>query len=104
MRVFSTAHFALLRKIAIGEPIGSLDEKESPYTPIRWVNQWDNLDGSIERSYGGRSIFWDVGHVHADLRRVSDYGRMLSSLGINGATIDNVNADKRTGRDRRRPE
>lgn len=87
--------FALLRKIAMSEPLGVLDEKQSPYAPIRWVNQWDNLDGSIERGYGGRSIFWEAGHVRADLRRVGDYGRMLSSLGINGATIDNVNADER---------
>ena len=38
--------FALLRKIALGEPIATLDERQSPYAPIRWVNQWDNLDGS----------------------------------------------------------
>jgi alpha-glucuronidase len=41
--------FALLRKIGLGEAIGSLDEKQSPFAPVRWVNQWDNLDGSIER-------------------------------------------------------
>ena len=87
--------FALLRKIATGESVAVLDETQSPYAPIRWVNQWDNLDGSIERGYGGRSIFWDAGKVRADLQRVSDYGRMLASIGINGATIDNVNADKR---------
>jgi len=67
----------------------------NPNSPIRWVNQWDNLDGTIERGYGGRSIFWENGHVRADLTRVSDYGRLLASVGINGATINNVNADKR---------
>jgi alpha-glucuronidase len=87
--------FALLRAIAAGEPLEALHRTEAPYAPIRCVNQWDNLDGSIERGYGGRSIFWDAGKVRADLTRVSDYGRMLASLGINGATIDNVNADKR---------
>jgi alpha-glucuronidase len=87
--------FALLRRIAMSETVAVLDEKESPYAPIRWVNQWDNLDGSIERGYGGRSIFWEAGRVRNDLRRVSDYGRILASLGVNGATIDNVNADKR---------
>ncbi len=84
--------FALLRKIALGEPVAALDEKQAPYAPIRWVNQWDNLDGSIERGYGGRSIFWDSGHARADLSRVNDYGRMLASLGINGCTVNNVNA------------
>ena len=33
--------------------------------------------------------------VRDDLTRVSDYGSFLASIGINGATIDNVNADKR---------
>ena len=70
---------------------GGIDEKSNPSAPIRWVNQWDNLDGTIERGYGGRSIFWENGHVRADLTRVSDYGRFLASIGINGATIDNVN-------------
>ncbi len=87
--------FALLRKIALGEPIGSLDEKQAPYAAIRWINQWDNLDGSIERGYGGRSIFWENGHVRNDLSRVGEYGRLLASLGINGCSISNVNADAR---------
>ncbi|HUA20267.1 MAG TPA: alpha-glucuronidase family glycosyl hydrolase [Bryobacteraceae bacterium] len=87
--------FALLRSIALAQPIGALDVTEVPYAPIRWVNQWDNLDGSIERGYGGRSIFWENGHVRADLSRVSDYGRLLASIGINGCSINNVNADPR---------
>src|SRR5580658_4630512 len=46
--------FALLRRISLAKSIASLDEIEQPYAPIRWVNQWDNLDGSVERGYGGR--------------------------------------------------
>jgi alpha-glucuronidase len=87
--------FALLRKISLGEPVAALDEKQTPYAPVRWVNQWDNLDGSIERGYGGRSIFWDTLHAREDLNRVGDYGRMLASLGINGCDINNVNANPR---------
>jgi alpha-glucuronidase len=87
--------FALLRKMSLGEPLSNLDQKQSPYSRIRWVNEWDNLDGSIERGYGGRSIFWDNGHVRADLARVRDYARMLASLGINGCSINNVNANPR---------
>jgi alpha-glucuronidase len=87
--------FALLRKIALGESIAELDQKEAPYSPIRWINHWENLDGSIERGYGGRSIFWENGKAREDLGRVSDYGRLLSSLGINGTSINNVNADAR---------
>jgi alpha-glucuronidase len=87
--------FALLRKIGSGERIDPLDEKQSPFAPIRWVNQWDNLDGSIERGYGGRSLFWEDNHARQDLRRVGEYGRLLASLGINGCAIDNVNANPR---------
>jgi alpha-glucuronidase len=85
--------FALLRRIAIERPIDSLDIAELPYAPIRWVNHWDNLDGSIERGYGGRSIFWENRRARSDLSRVSDYGRLLASLGINACSINNVNAD-----------
>jgi alpha-glucuronidase len=87
--------FALLRRVALDEPIDSLDEHSTPYAPIRWVNQWDNLDGSIERGYGGRSIFWEGGHARADLARVADYGRLLASIGIDGCSINNVNANPR---------
>lgn len=87
--------FALLRKVALGESVSDLDEKSTPYAPLRWVNQWDNLDGSIERGYGGRSLFWDDDHVRDDLRPVADYGRLLASLGINGCAINSVNADRR---------
>jgi alpha-glucuronidase len=87
--------FALLRKIALGEAVTNLDERDSPYAPLRWVNQWDNLDGSIERGYGGRSLFWDHDRVRDDLGPVVDYGRLLASLGINGCAINSVNADLR---------
>jgi alpha-glucuronidase len=87
--------FAFLRKISLGESIAELDERHAPATPVRWVNQWDNLDGSIERGYGGRSIFWENGKARQDLSRVADYGRLLASVGINGCSINNVNADLR---------
>ena len=87
--------FALLRKVALGESVARLDEKSEPRVAVRWVNHWDNLDGSIERGYGGRSIFWDNGTSRADLTRVNDYGRMLASLGINGTSINNVNVNPR---------
>jgi alpha-glucuronidase len=41
--------FALLRKVALGESVEKLDEQSEPRVPVRWVNHWDNLDGSIER-------------------------------------------------------
>jgi alpha-glucuronidase len=87
--------FALLSKIALGAPIPQMNEQQVPYAPTRWVNQWDNLDGTIERGYGGRSIFFENGHVLADLSRASDYARLLASVGIHGCAINNVNADPR---------
>ena len=85
--------FALLRKLGVGESLASIDQKDAPYAPIRWVNEWNNIDGSIERGYGGRSIFWEGGHIREDLSRASEYGRLLASLGINGISINNVNAN-----------
>jgi len=87
--------FALLSKIARGENIEAIDEVSSPYAPIRWVNQWDNLDGHIERGYGGPSIFFADGKVRSDLTRAGEYARLLASVGINGCTVNNVNADPR---------
>jgi alpha-glucuronidase len=87
--------FSYLRRIGNGESVAVLNDQQTPYAPVRWVNQWDNLDGTIERGYGGRSIFWDSLHVREDLSRVSEYGRLLASLGINGCAINNVNANPR---------
>jgi len=87
--------FSLLGRIASGESVTALDDLQSPYAPLRWVNQWDNLDGSIERGYAGRSIFFDSGAVRTDLTRVSEYARLLASVGINGCVINNVNASPR---------
>ncbi len=84
--------FALLSKIARSESLASIDEVQQPYAPIRWVNQWDNLDGRIERGYGGASIFFADAKVRSDLTRAGEYARLLASIGINGCTINNVNA------------
>jgi alpha-glucuronidase len=62
-----------------------------PAMPIRWTNEWDNADGSIERGYGGRSIFFDNGKVRDDLAPVGEYARLLASIGINGCNVNNVN-------------
>jgi alpha-glucuronidase len=85
--------FALLRKIEMGEPVDALNEVQSPYAPVRWVNEWDNLNGTIERGYGGRSLFFENGAVRQDLSRAREYARLLASVGINGCAINNVNAD-----------
>jgi alpha-glucuronidase len=85
--------FALLSRMARREGIEAINALAQPYAPIRWVDQWDNLDGTIERGYAGPSIFFDGGNVRADLTRARDYARLLASLGINGCTVNNVNAN-----------
>ncbi|UKZ80110.1 hypothetical protein TrVFT333_007875 [Trichoderma virens FT-333] len=65
----------------------------NPSAPIRWVNQWDNLDGSIERGYAGPSIFFADGYVLDDLTRVQQYARLLASVGLNGLIVNNVNSN-----------
>ncbi len=87
--------FALLRRIGLRQRIDPLDERQAPHAPVRWVNEWNNLNGTIERGYGGRSIFFENNNVRADLSRVRDYARLLASLGINGCAVNNVNADPR---------
>ncbi|KAK1451615.1 alpha-glucuronidase A [Colletotrichum melonis] len=70
----------------------------NPSAPVRWANQWDNMDGtgthgSIERGYGGVSIFFENLKVVTDMTRVSQYGRLLASARINGIIVNNVNAN-----------
>jgi len=96
--------FALLRRMALARSFATLDAVSNPAAPIRWVNQWDNLDGTIERGYGGRSIFFAAGHVRADLGRAREYARLLASLGIDACTVNNVNADPRILSPALRPE
>src|SRR5277367_3038139 len=85
--------FAFLSKMARGESVSGLRETQEPYAPIRWVDDWDNLDGRIERGYAGPSILFENGAVRTDLTRAGEYARLLASIGINGCAINNVNAN-----------
>src|SRR6202012_2082723 len=84
--------FHVLSGIGRGQSFTALEGSESPAAPIRWVNQWDNINGTIERGYAGRSIFFNKDKVREDLPRAGDYARLLASTGINGCTVNNVNA------------
>jgi alpha-glucuronidase len=83
--------FALLRLFASGENVAYLNLRSHPAMEVRWVDQWDNADGSIERGYAGRSIFFEGGKVREDLKPVAEYARLLASVGINGCNVNNVN-------------
>ncbi|RYN75283.1 putative alpha-glucuronidase A [Alternaria alternata] len=65
----------------------------NPQVPIRWTNEWDNMDGSIERGYAGPSLFFRDGFVVDNTTRVAEYARLLASIRVNGAIINNVNAN-----------
>ncbi len=84
--------FHLLEEIATEQSIPA-DEVQTPAAQIRWTDEWDNLNGTIERGYAGPSIFFESGHVRQDLSRARQYARLLASVGINGCNVNNVNAD-----------
>ncbi|KAF2774456.1 alpha-glucuronidase [Teratosphaeria nubilosa] len=65
----------------------------NPAAPVRWTNEWDNLDGSIERGYAGNSLWFSNGTIVSNLTRTAEYARLLASIGINGVVINNVNAN-----------
>lgn len=87
--------FAFLRLMQTGQRISRLNLAERPMLQLRLMNHWDNLDGSIERGYAGRSL-WQWNALPAQLSaRYTDYARACASIGINGAVVNNVNADPR---------
>jgi len=85
--------FHFLRLMQTGQPIEKLDITERPALELRLMNHWDNPNGTIERGYAGRSM-WQWNDLPGKLSpRYADYARACASLGINGAVINNVNAD-----------
>ena len=73
-----------------------IPREESPAFPLRLLNHWDNLNGSIERGYAGYSLWnWERLPVDIDPRYI-DYARANASIGINGTVINNVNAQARS--------
>lgn len=86
--------FHLLRLMAQGESIQSLQLAEQPKYRLRMINHWDNMDGSIERGYAGRSIFYRNNELLVDSPRIVDYARLMASIGINGIAINNVNVHR----------
>ncbi len=64
---------------------------EIPEHDFRLLNHWDNLDGTMERGYSGKSIFWPQAQT-ADCSHVKEYARRCAAVGINGAVLNNVNA------------
>ena len=85
--------FHFLRLLQTCQSIDSLNIVEKPKIRYRILNHWDNLDGSIERGYAGKSLWkWKELPDRID-PRYYDYARANASIGINGVVLNNVNAD-----------
>lgn len=86
--------YELLRRQQTGEAVQ--DEISNPSYAIRILNHWDNLNGTVERGYAGMSIFWRKDDpfvvTEQDKTRWQEYARANASIGINGSSINNVNA------------
>ncbi|MBB4128457.1 alpha-glucuronidase [Xanthomonas translucens] len=87
------AAFRFLRLLQTGQAPAPLALRDAPRVKLRVLDHWDNLDGVVERGYAGASI-WDwqklPGYVDP---RYTDYARANASIGINGAVLNNVNAN-----------
>jgi alpha-glucuronidase len=84
--------FCFLRLLQTKKPINSLNLSEEPRIGLRLLNHWDNLDGSIERGYAGKSL-WKWEELPNQLSpRYRDYARYCASVGLNGTVLNNVNA------------
>lgn len=88
--LYATYH--LLRLQAEGADCTRLDIREKPAFDIRVLNHWDNLDGTIERGYAGRSLWKWVELPDSVSARYREYARANASVGINGTVLNNVNA------------
>lgn len=82
--------FELIRQLSLGTQTQEISIEKSPAIPLRMLNHWDNMDGSIERGYSGNSFFFEENEILVD-DRIRTYARLLASVGINGTVINNVN-------------
>ena len=90
--------YAFLMRLQAGDDPSMVEEETAPALPNRILNHWDNTDGSIERGYAGRSLFFRDGAFRYDAQRVRDYARLLSSVGINRISLNNVNITEQSAR------
>jgi alpha-glucuronidase len=87
--------FALLRQLQTHRHVRDVSLRDAPRVQLRILDHWDNLDGSVERGYAGRSI-WQWDSLPAIVSpRYRDYARANASIGVNGAVVTNVNANAR---------
>jgi len=83
--------FRFLSHLSLRGSLENLHIIENPRSELRMINHWDNLDGSIERGYAGKSIFYRNNELMRDTERITDYAKLLASVGINSIVLNNVN-------------
>ncbi|QEO28163.1 alpha-glucuronidase [Xanthomonas translucens pv. undulosa] len=87
------AAFRFLRLLQTGQAPAPLALRDAPRVKLRVLDHWDNLDGVVERGYAGASLWgWQKLPDYID-PRYTDYARANASIGINGAVLNNVNAE-----------
>ena len=84
------AAYRLVTALVCGESM-ALPVSSAPKYALRMINCWDNMDGSIERGYSGRSLFFENGRMSYSEERMRTLGRLLASAGLNVLCINNVN-------------
>ena len=82
--------FDVIRTEVVTDRVSGLSKTCIPDNPLRMMNHWDNLDGSIERGYSGQSFFFVENEVVVD-ERTKEYARLCASVGLNATVINNVN-------------
>ncbi len=86
--------FAFLRMTALDNLFEKMPYYCIPSMPLRMMNHWDDMDGSIERGYSGRSFFYDDYKILYN-DRTEMYARLMASIGINAIVINNVNVHEK---------
>ena len=81
--------YALIQALAAGEAFPAGEQR--PFYGLRMIDCWDNADGTVERGYSGRSLWFEGGRMAWEDARIRQLGRMLASVGINALCVNNVN-------------
>ncbi|MBR2698951.1 MAG: alpha-glucuronidase [Clostridia bacterium] len=78
----------LLARAAGGDVPGGV---QRPFYPLRMLDAWDNVDGTVERGYSGRSLWFEGGAFSWEPARIRLLGRLMASVGVNVLCVNNVN-------------
>lgn len=86
--------FAFLRMVVLDNLSEKMPYYCIPSMPLRMMNHWDDMDGSIERGNSGKSFFYDDYKILYN-DRTEMYARLMASIGINAIVINNVNVHEK---------